>query len=102
MLILNIRPVLYNPLSLHIFLESMECLKEKIFSFWRKIYENQTLSLLASECNATLTAFDMIFFVRSELITVFSDFNPSIVKSDTSILLIFRSYSYVFGLTKKL
>lgn len=52
--------------------------------------------LLASECNATLTAFDIIFFVKSELIIVFNAFNPSITTFDNSIELIFAYFSSIF------
>lgn len=56
--------------------------------------------LLASECSATFTAFDMIFLVKSVLITVFKLRSPSITILDNSILLIvelFRLFAINFN-----
>lgn len=44
--------------------------------------------LLASECKATFTAFEIIFFVKSEPIIVLRIFNPSITTVDNSMTLI--------------
>lgn len=51
------------------------------------------LALLASECNAIFTAFDIIFFVKSELITLFKLFKPSMTTVDNSIPLILYPFN---------
>lgn len=56
-------------------------------------FGNRNNSILASECSAIFTAFDMIFFVKSALITVFKLFKPSTTTFDSSTWLILQLFA---------